>query len=195
MKVEVIIMEIWEITDMIPRGKNYTIEQYEKVQEIFTDMKVEYFNGEIVMYSNTYVPHNAIIGNIVAGLKPFFKGSNCKVRTEQIEVIFKDDEETNNVKPDVFVVCHSEMKGNSYTKAPTIIFEVVSQNYADNDYIRKLKLYQKFGVLEYVIVDKEDIIHYYRNNPNSSFIVSNDKGYNSRVYSELKLTLEDIYIE
>jgi Uma2 family endonuclease len=144
----------------------YTLDEFEKIQSS-TDCKVEYFNGEVVLHSKTSVRHNEIVVNIATSLKNYFKQSKCKVYMEQIEVMFHNDEDTVNVFPDVFVACEeSTKKGESFASAPKIIFEVVSENYRGNDYIKKLKLYQKYGVLEYIIVEQSgEMIQYYLNIP------------------------------
>ena len=150
---------------MIPeRKKQLTIEEHDAIQKQHPDMTVEYYDGEIVMSSHTSNRHNEVILNICMMLRPFFKGTNCKVRAEQIEVILGYNTDNKEfIFPDVFVACNKKQKGESYIEAPQIIFEVVSEEYRDNDYIRKLKLYQRHGALEYVIVDpyRKDITHYY----------------------------------
>lgn len=184
-----------EVSYMIPEKKNQlTIEEHEAIQNQYPDMTVEYYDGEIIMSSHTSNMHNEIVGNIFAALKPFFKGTNCKVRHEQIEVILGYDTDNKEfVFPDVFVACDKKLKGESYIETPQIIFEVVSNDYRDNDYIRKLKLYQRHKALEYIIVDpyRKDITHYYMDG--ESFRLATDDNYVSKVFTGLSLSLEDIF--
>lgn len=98
--------------------KVHSIIEYEELLIKYSKSKIEYFNGEIIMNSHTSDRYNAITTNIIAKLKPFFRGSKCKVRSEQIEVILKDEKEEIRAFPDVFVSCDSEMKGNSYSTIP-----------------------------------------------------------------------------
>ena len=180
---------------MIPKEQKInSIEDFNTLQKQHPDMTVEYYNEKIVLSSHTSTEHNIIVGNIYAGLKPFFKGGNCKIYHEQIEVILgytTDNKEF--VFPDLFVACNKKMKGESCIEAPQIIFEVVSPKYKDSDHFRKLKLYQRHGVLEYIIVDptEKDIFHYYMDN--GHYTISTDSNYISRAFEGLNLSLEDIF--
>lgn len=184
-----------EVSTMIPEEiKINSIEEFDDIQKQYPDMKVEYYNSKIVLSSHTSPEHNIIVGNVFSGLKPFFRGSNCKIYHEQIEVILgynTDDKEF--VFPDIFVACDRKMKGASCIETPQIIFEVISPKYQDNDILRKLKLYQRHGVLEYIVVDPaaKDIAHYYMEN--GSFKLSIVDDYVSKVFDGLKLILEDIF--
>lgn len=170
----------------------YTLDEFEKMQSS-NDYKVEYFNGEIVLHSKTSVRHNEIVLNIATCLKNYFKQSKCKVYIEQIEVLFHNDVDTINVFPDVFVACEDSVKkGESFISAPKIIFEVISENYRGNDYIKKLKLYQKYGVMEYVIVEQSgEIIQYFLND--GLFKATDNAYYKSKIFNDLEIRLEDMF--
>ena len=135
-----------------------TPEEYEKMQSTF-NCKTEYDNGRIIMHSDTSIRHNDIVLNIAFALKKYLKGRKCKVSTEQIEVIF---DENIKYKPDVFVTCEeATTKGQSFTSPPKLIFEVVSKSTSSHDYITKLSVYQKYGVMEYNIVEQNgNIVQY-----------------------------------
>lgn len=186
-----------EVSFMIPeRKKQLTIEEHNAIQKQYPDMTVEYYDGEIVMSSHTSKRHNEVAGNIYLALRLFFKGTKCKVYNEQIEVILGYNTDNKEfVFPDVFVACEKNIKGESLIDTPQIIFEVVSEGNSDNDYIRKLKLYQRHKALEYVIVDpyRKDITHYYMDG--ESFRLSTDDNYISKVFTGLSLSLEDIFEE
>ena len=171
---------------------NYTLEEFEKIQNT-NDCKVEYFNGEIVLHSKTSVRHNEIVLNIATCLKNYFRQSKCKVYTEQIEVLFHNEIDTVNVFPDVFVACEDSVKkGESFISAPKIIFEVISENYRGNDYIKKLKLYQKYGVMEYIIVEQSgEMIQYFLND--GLFKATDNAYYKSKIFNDLEIKLEDMF--
>ena len=59
------------------------------------------------------------------------------------------------VQPDNLVVCY-EAKGSYITKAPSLIFEILSKSTAQKDLHLKYSLYEKEGVSFYVIVDPEE---------------------------------------
>lgn len=170
-----------------------TSEEYEKLQSTF-NCKTEYDNGQIIMHSDTSIKHNDIVLNIAFALKQFLKGGKCKVSTEQIEVIF---DENIKYKPDVFVTCEeATTKGQSFTSSPKVIFEVVSKSTASHDYITKLSVYQKYGVLEYNIVEQNGHIVQYGLEDgvyrimNTFHLGDVFKGY---VFKELQVSLEDIF--
>ena len=99
--------------------------------------------------------------------------------------------------PDVFVMCEdATKKGESFTSAPKIVFEVVSPDYSDHDYFIKANIYQRFGVLEYNIVEQSGMITQYILKDGAyrtpKVLESND-WYESSVFPELKFHLKDIF--
>lgn len=171
-------------------------EEYERLQDTFK-FKTEYDNGLIVMHSGTSIKHNDIVSNINMYLRLFLKNSKCSTFTEQIEVIFKNDKEEYKYKPDVFVVCEeATRKGESFTSAPKIIFEVVSKSTASHDYITKLAVYQKFEVLEYNIVEQNGCIVQY-GLIDGAYQITNTfhegDTFVSFVFNDFKMNLQDIF--
>jgi len=77
----------------------------------------------------------------------------CEQCLALLPVDWKIEEDTV-VQPDNLVVC-GEAKGAYLSKAPVLIFEVLSQSTAYKDKNTKFKLYEKNGVRHYVIVDPE----------------------------------------
>ena len=61
------------------------------------------------------------------------------------------------VQPDNLVVCY-EPKGAYISKAPVLIFEVLSKATAKKDKTVKFNLYQDEGVRYYIIVDPDDSV-------------------------------------
>jgi len=171
-------------------------EEYEKLQDTFR-CKTEYDNGRIIMHSGTSIKHNDIVLNINMYLRLYLKNSKYNSFTEQIEVIFSNDKEEYKYKPDVFVVCEeSTRKGESFTSAPKIIFEVVSKSTSSHDYITKLAVYQKFQVLEYNIVEPNGYIVQY-GLIEGAYQITNTfhqgDTFVSFVFDEFKMKLQDIF--
>lgn len=161
-----------------------------------TDDKLEYHNGLVVNMSPTSIKHNIIVNNIVFEMKKFFKGTNCKVFSEQIGVIFQDDKSKYEFQPDVFVICDGKTKGEKFISTPCIIFEVLSKATASNDLFDKPKIYERFGVIEYNIVNQDGSILQYGLKDGSYEVVANytkDDTYESIVYPDLKILLKDIF--
>ncbi len=61
------------------------------------------------------------------------------------------------VQPDNLVVCY-EPKGAYISKAPVLIFEVLSKATAKKDTTIKFELYEREGVKYYIIVDPDDCV-------------------------------------
>ena len=127
----------------------------------------------------------------------YLKGSKCRAYDEQIEVIFKNESELHKYKPDVFVMCDNpEKQGESFLSPPKIIFEVISRSTANHDYITKLYVYQKFGVLEYNIVEQNGFIVQYTLIEGQYQITNTFKGeeiYTSTIFKDLSINLKDIF--
>lgn len=174
----------------------YSEEEFEKIQENFNG-KAEFDNGSIFLSSSTSIEHNRIKRKILSKLDTFFYNSKCEPFDEQIEVIFQNKDEVYKYKPDIFVMCENSTKrGESFTSAPKIVFEVVSKSTASHDYITKLAVYQKFKVEEYNIVEQSGKIIQYSLVDNQYIIADvykNDDEYVSMVFSDLKISLRDIY--
>ncbi|MEG1287438.1 MAG: Uma2 family endonuclease, partial [Clostridium sp.] len=83
-----------------------------------------------------------------------------------------------------------------YNGAPTIMVEVLSSNWAD-DMIKKLKLYEEYGVNEYWIIDpnSESFMVYSYDLEKKSYIHThqNDNELCSKLFSDLKINMETIF--
>ena len=128
---------------------HYTYEDYLKFEG-----KWEIVYG--VAYNMSPAPmkkHQYISNNIAWVLKETLK--ECARCEALLPVDYKIDEDTV-VQPDNLVVCDEEMEGAYITKAPLIIFEVLSKSTAMKDKHLKYELYEKEGVKYYVIVDPDE---------------------------------------
>lgn len=173
-----------------------SLDEFDKIQANY-DGKAEYYNGQILFSSRISMSHNRIVMGISSMLYSFFKGSKCSPYSEQIEVIFRSEVEVYKFLPDVFVMCDdASKKGESFTSAPKIVFEVVSPEYSDHDYFIKANIYQRFGVLEYNIVEQSGMITQYVLKDGAyrtPKVLSSDDIYVSSVFPELKIDLKDIF--
>jgi Uma2 family endonuclease len=173
-----------------------TPKQFEEIQSKY-DGVCEYLNGEILFSSRTSKLHNRVVRKILSKLDTYFDGSKCEPFSEQIEVIFKNENEQYNFLPDIFVMCEdAKTLGESFVSSPKIVFEVVSENYSDNDYFIKARIYQKFQVLEYNIVEPTGSITQY-SLVNGAYgtpkVFSNKDTYKSTVFTDLAINLENIF--
>ena len=99
------------------------------------------------------IEHQNISSNIAWQLKE--KLQECENCRSLLPVDWKIDEETT-VQPDNLVICHKPTHKAYLTKAPKIIFEVLSKSTASKDKNLKYKLYESEGVNYYIIVNPND---------------------------------------
>ncbi len=174
----------------------YTEEEFEDIQSHY-DGKAEFDNGLIFLSSNTSIKHNEIKRNILTELSIYLKGSKCQAYDEQIEVIFKNKDDLRKYKPDIFIMCDdATRKGESFTSAPKVIFEILSKSTAKFDKGRKYDTYEKFGVLEYNLIEQNGFIVQHKLIDGAYQIVNvykNDDSYISTVFKGLEINLRDIF--
>ncbi len=90
------------------------------------------------------------------------KLENCELCQALLPFDWKIADDTV-VQPDNMVICHKQEKENYLTKAPEIIFEILSKSTVLKDLNTKFELYQQEGVKYYIIVDQfEDAAKVYR---------------------------------
>jgi len=99
------------------------------------------------------IKHQSISNNIAWELKNIF--INCQKCKTLLPVDWKISDETI-VQPDNSVICHEPIHEAYITKAPRIIFEVLSKTTAKKDKELKYKLYEQEGVIYYIIVDPDE---------------------------------------
>ncbi|MEG0296351.1 MAG: Uma2 family endonuclease [Clostridium sp.] len=184
---------------MLAEKRKFTIEEVEKLYT--SDELVELINGEIFMQASPSIKHQRISMKLSTKLSLYFDGKKCEPFAAPIDVILSNDEEVceNKVIPDLIVVCDKDgLNENNYKGIPSLIIEIVSPSNSHHDYIRKLNLYERFGVLEYWIVDPrfKSIQIYYLNDGESYEITGVFKGnevMESNIFKGLTVNLEDLF--
>jgi len=99
------------------------------------------------------IKHQTISNKIARQLDEIFE--NCKKCKTLLPVDWKISEDTI-VQPDNLVICEEETNKSYITKAPKIIFEVLSKSTAKKDEGLKFNLYETEGVNYYIIVNPND---------------------------------------
>lgn len=105
--------------------------------------------------------HQKIISKIITELNNYITSNNgkCEVYPAPFDVILvNEDEDFNNskniVQPDISVICDkNKLNDKGCIGSPDMIVEVVSPYNPNNDYIKKLNLYDTYKVKEYWIVN------------------------------------------
>jgi len=95
--------------------------------------------------------HQQLAGALYALLWGQLKGKRCLAGIAHTDIVLSD---YDVVQPDVFVVCdRNKVTNQSIKGAPEIVIEVLSPSTSLKDRREKKRLYEKFGVQEYLLVD------------------------------------------
>jgi Uma2 family endonuclease len=101
------------------------------------------------------IKHQRISSKIARVLEELFE--NCQKCQVLMPVDWKISDDII-VQPDNSVICHIPKNEAYISKAPKIIFEILSKSTAKKDLSVKYELYEQEGVEYYIIVDPDDEI-------------------------------------
>ncbi len=130
---------------------HYTYEEYKKWEDNWELIYGVPYN----MSPAPMIKHQSISNKIARYLDEAVAA--CEHCQALLPVDWKISEETI-VQPDNLVICHEPQNEAYITKAPKIIFEILSKRTAMKDLNLKYELYEKEGVPYYVIVNPNDNI-------------------------------------
>ncbi len=99
------------------------------------------------------IEHQSISAKIARQLDELFE--NCSHCRALLPVDWKITEDTV-VQPDNLVICHEPRNPAYISRAPEIIFEILSKSTAKKDETIKFHLYEQEGVKYYILVNPED---------------------------------------
>lgn len=138
--------------------KRLTPDEYLKLEET-SEIKHEYYDGEIFALSGGSSNHSRIAINVQSALNIAFRKKNCSVFNSDLRVFI----ESNGLYtyPDVSALC-GEIKfaegRNDTIINPALIIEVLSDSTKDYDRGQKFELYRALPSLqEYVLIHQDQI--------------------------------------
>ena len=82
--------------------KRYTVAEYMAL-EMRSDVRHEFFEGEVFAMAGASIRHNLLIGNCYLALRTGLRGSTCRVLTESVQLAVDHGRYYNY--PDVAVTC------------------------------------------------------------------------------------------
>src|ERR1044071_268968 len=116
----------------------------------------EIFDGELFVSPSPFLRHQRIVGRLYRLIGNYLEENPIgEVIVAPMDTVFSID---NVCEPDVLYVSHerSSILTNKHIHgAPDFVIEVLSEFNAKNDKVRKLAIYERFGVTEYWIADPE----------------------------------------
>lgn len=177
--------------------KYISVEEYFEMEK-HSEVRHEYYDGEVFAMAGTSLNHNEIIQNIAGVLRPLFRPKGYKVLLESVKL--EAIKHFYYPYPDLMLTCDAEdMEAEYIIKKPTLIVEVLSELSVLNDRVAKLRRYKNIPSLQYyLIVSQYDFLveSYSRVDDSTSWLydVYEDKN-DSIVFPklDLKLSLSDIY--
>ena len=119
--------------------------------------RYEIIDGELLVTPSPRRAHQKVVGNLFYYLTDFAKENQLgEVYVAPFDVVFS---RYDVVEPDILYVSsarRSVITEKNVQGAPDLAVEVLSESTADIDRNTKLKLYARFGVKEYWIIDPEE---------------------------------------
>lgn len=132
---------------------HYTVEEYLTLEES-SEVRHEFYHGEIFAMAGASLVHNRIIRNGSAVIQRFLGERDCEVFIDG--ALLKIDNSCF-VYPDLLVSCHADdLAADRILQHPSVIIEVLSPATSAYDRTAKLRVYQKLAsVQHYVLVQQE----------------------------------------
>jgi Uma2 family endonuclease len=133
--------------------KKYTYKDYLSIPD---DKRYELIGGELMMTPAPVPYHQWISKNIEYEIERFVREKNLGRVFDAPCDVYLDEE--NVVQPDILFVSEerTHIIGKTHIQgAPDLAVEILSESSAYTDMMRKKRLYAKFGVKEYWIVDPD----------------------------------------
>lgn len=128
-----------------------SIEDY-LADELVSDMKHEYIDGQIYAMTGGSLNHERIAGNVFAELRNFLRGKACEAFGSNVKI--KTDRHV--FYPDAMVVCNQNYPSEYYTDSPVLVVEVLSKSTRRLDETVKRRVYQSIPtLLEYVLIEQD----------------------------------------
>jgi len=107
-----------------------------------------------VPYNMTPAPrtkHQSVLIKLASRFETFLAGKACVPFMAPTDVVF---DEHNVVQPDLLVVCdRNKITELNIRGAPDLVVEILSPSTSLKDRREKRRLYERFGVREYILVD------------------------------------------
>lgn len=182
-----------------------SIEDFMKFDESTNEL-LEFIDGKVYslnnnsnsrMLTSSSPKHQLISSNLHIEFVNFLKKSNTKCRAYYAPTDLKLGD--NKLIPDLMIIC-DKTKHNYFETVPFLIVEILYPNNVSHDTIFKKKLYEKYGVKEYWIVNPIDEtnsveVNCLENGKYKSFHFYIGDIIASKVFHGLAVKVEDIFRE
>jgi Uma2 family endonuclease len=175
-----------------------TIEEYLEFEKT-SDVKHEYYQGEIFAMAGARIAHNMVVMNCTVGLGSRLRGKPCKP--------FNSDQRIHIPKnifftyPDISIVCGEIITLNNdefNLLNPSVIIEVLSPGTKNYDRAEKFILYRDITSLkEYILIDSQFVnVEAFRLNKTGHWELEEFRSLNDTLFLpsiDVSLPLKEIY--
>ena len=143
---------------MQPQAIPYISEDEYLEIERNSEIKHEYFDGEIFAMSGASEAHNLIVANVIITLGSQLKKKPCRVYPSDMRL--KIERTTLYTYPDAMIVCGERKFGDKEKDMllnPDVIIEVLSDSTENYDRGKKFEHYRQIASLkEYVLISQHE---------------------------------------
>jgi Uma2 family endonuclease len=165
--------------------------------ELTSDVRHEYFAGEVVAMAGASENHNYIAGNFFGELYLHLRGKKCAPFMNDMKAHIQRQNDDWFYYPDVMVNCDPAGQHPYFCETPSLIVEVLSPETEMKDRREKRLAYERIDALKtYVLVSQErrEIFIFRRSDRGWDREVLPDDGETLRVPDlDFSITLDAIY--
>ncbi|HEX8507626.1 MAG TPA: Uma2 family endonuclease [Hymenobacter sp.] len=147
--------------------RRYTVEEYLALEEQ-SEVRHEYFDGEVFAMAGADVSHNLLVGNFYMALRQALRGRPCRTVMESVQLAVREGR--HYTYPDVMVTCDPvDQQAKRILTAPVLLIEVLSPSTAEYDRGRKFNQYKQLPSLQhYLLVSQTSwLVEWYRREANN----------------------------
>ena len=176
--------------------RRYTVEEYFALEEE-SDVRYEFFEGEVFAMAGTTRAHNTIALNMAMALRQGLRTKECLVQIESVRLAV--EENRHYTYPDVLVSCDPhDQRESQQVYSPILIVEVLSPSTSAYDRGLKFKQYQKLPSLQHYLMIAQNtwrVEWYWRNEANQWVITVLTEPEETLIIAELnlQLTVAEVY--
>ena len=138
--------------------KKFTVEEYLELTKT-SEIKYEYYRGEIFAMAGASNRHNVLFKNVYGELFSKLRGKNCRPYGPDLRIHIPQN--TLYTYPDISIICKDIMDEKSNDDSiiePTVLIEILSPSTRNYDRGEKFRLYKAIPTLkEYVLISSESI--------------------------------------
>ncbi|MDB5235211.1 MAG: Uma2 family endonuclease [Hymenobacter sp.] len=147
--------------------RRYTAEEYLALEER-SEVRHEYFDGEVFAMAGADVSHNLLVGNFYMAFRQVLRGRPCRTVMEGVQLAVQEGR--YYTYPDVMITCDPvDQQAKRILKAPVLLIEVLSSSTAEYDRGRKFNQYKQLPSLQhYLLVSQTSwLVEWYRREANN----------------------------